>query len=79
MPGTPVRKHLGYWPAFPIVIDYYGPLAPNDKDNVLAALENPNRICFLNLHVMASQLAKLALATRKPFPLLTIFRLSLKG
>jgi hypothetical protein len=77
--GTPVRKHLGCWPAFPIVIDY-GPfegLSPNDEDNVLAALEHPNRVCLLNLCLSAEQLAKLVTVTREPFPVLTKLRLSL--
>ncbi|KAH9170003.1 hypothetical protein EDB89DRAFT_2072476 [Lactarius sanguifluus] len=44
--GTPVRSNLGVWPAIPIVIQY-GPrvtgLTHHDEDNVIAALEHPDR------------------------------------
>jgi len=61
---TPVRKHLGIWPAFPIVIDYYnfysesGTVAPDDEDNVIAALDSKHldRVCFVGLYVTSSQL-----------------------
>jgi hypothetical protein len=45
--GTPVKKHLGIWPAFPIVINYYRVKArPRDQDNILSALGHPDRVCF---------------------------------
>jgi hypothetical protein len=66
---TPFRKHLDFWPAFPIFINYslYRD-GPNINDNVMAALD---RICGLRLGVTTSQLAKLATITRVPFPVLT--------
>ena len=42
---TPVRKNLGIWPAFPIVIyyGYYGrSIKPRGEGNVIAALRYPN-------------------------------------
>ncbi|KAH9167714.1 hypothetical protein EDB89DRAFT_112347 [Lactarius sanguifluus] len=80
-PGDPVRKILGFLPAIPIHVDYciYDNLAPDDEDNVLAALEHPNRVCYLCLsNVTTPQLAKLVTVMRQPFPLLTSLELSLE-
>ena len=83
--GTPVRKNLGYWPAsFPIVIDYHvywnpesgRSFLPNDEDNVMAALEHPDRIRCLKLTLPSSLLAKVSSVMREPFPTLTLLRLS---
>jgi len=72
--GTPVRKNLGHWPDFPIVIDYHvRGIAPYDEDNVIAALEHPNRIITisLRLNVDVSRLEDIAAAMQGPFPVLT--------
>jgi len=50
-----------------------------DEDNVLAALEDSNRVCLLYLHIRAPHLEKLATVIRQPFPALTKLQLSLKG
>ncbi|KAH8979782.1 hypothetical protein EDB86DRAFT_3107855 [Lactarius hatsudake] len=72
--GTPVRKNLGIWPTFPIVIsyDYGNSIPPNDdEDNVVAALEHPDRVSYLGLSVMTgSQLHKISAVIQKPFPVL---------
>ena len=71
---TPVRRNLNIWPAFPIVINYRnsgGGITPSDEDNVVAALEQPDRVCYVRLAVMGSQLGKMAAAMREPFPVLT--------
>ena len=53
--GTPVRKNLDLWPAFPIIIDYidysllFNKISPNDDDNIIAALEHPDRVRCLRL------------------------------
>ncbi|KAH9172898.1 hypothetical protein EDB89DRAFT_2163701 [Lactarius sanguifluus] len=55
--GNPLRKNLAVWPAFPIVIDYRhsgSGITPNDEDDVIAALEQPNRVCDLRLAVTGS-------------------------
>ncbi|KAI9451450.1 hypothetical protein BJY52DRAFT_1352059 [Lactarius psammicola] len=44
--GTPVRKGLGCWPVFPIIVDY-DDVSPKDEDNVIAALERFPREVFL--------------------------------
>jgi hypothetical protein len=74
---TPVRKYLGIWPAFPIVIDYdtfyseSGPIPPNE-DNIVAAFdsENLDRVCFVGLCITGSQLKKIAAVMEEPFPAL---------
>ncbi len=52
--GTPVRKYLDCWPpTFPIVINYMflrWPLpSSEDEDSIVAALENPDRVCSIEL------------------------------
>jgi hypothetical protein len=73
--GTPVKKDLGIWPAFPIAIDYYREKMRSPVEhNVLAALEHPNRVCFFKLqrrYGFGSELANIVTAMQKPFPLLT--------
>ena len=77
--GTPVRKHLDCWPAFPIVVDYNSlrGLTPNDEDNIIAALEHRTRIRQIKLKV-ASSLCwnKIATVMREPFPALTSLTVS---
>ena len=71
---TPVRRDLSIWPAFPIVINYRNSgsgIEPDDEDNVVAALEHPNRVYYVRLAVMGSQLGKMAAAMQEPFPVLT--------
>ena len=74
--GTPVRKDLGIWPAFPVVIDYryYDrdfAIPSSDEDNIIAALEHPDRVCYLELYVTNFQLEKMVTAMQVHFPLLT--------
>ncbi len=68
--GTPVRKNLGCLPAFPIVIHYCRGI-PNDVDNIIAALEHPDRIHHLDLKLLGSQLRKVVAVMQVPFPALT--------
>ncbi|KAH9165696.1 hypothetical protein EDB89DRAFT_273471 [Lactarius sanguifluus] len=76
--GTPVRNGLGCWPAFPIVIEY-DKIAPEDEDNILAALEHPDRVRRVSLSgVTAPMWRKMDAATREPFPALTHLRLTSK-
>ncbi|KAH9171732.1 hypothetical protein EDB89DRAFT_1069135 [Lactarius sanguifluus] len=78
MYGTPVRKNLGIWPAFPIVINYKRGIMPIDEDNVIAALEHHDRVCYLGLYVTGSQLRKMATAMQEPFPVLTCLHVGSK-
>ena len=43
---------------------------PSDEDNVIAALEHPDRVRGVCLDVMSSQLGKVAMAMQDPFPVL---------
>ncbi|KAI9451452.1 hypothetical protein BJY52DRAFT_1352066 [Lactarius psammicola] len=74
--GTPVRKGLGCWPAFPIVIKY-DKVAPEDEDNVIAALEHPDRVRRITLADITKPLwGKMDAAMHQPFPSLTHLRLT---
>ena len=67
--GTPVSKALGYWPSFPLVVDYgaiHRPPTPEDEDNIMAALERADRVRFISFTVSRSLLKKLATIS-KPF------------
>ncbi len=75
--GTPVRKNLGYLPALPIVITLRGCFEDSDEDNILAALEHPDRVRVVELCVSYSLLEKMATVMQEPFPALT--RLSLQS
>jgi hypothetical protein len=77
-PGIPVRETLGSFPALPIVIEYRGEVASKDTDNVIAALEHPDRVRRITLSGLTRALwEKLDAAIQEPFPALT--RLSLTG
>jgi hypothetical protein len=68
--GTPVRKYLGCWPAFPLVIDYSFRI-PDFEDNVIAALEHPSRVRRIKLAVTNLLGRKLVTCMQEPFPALT--------
>ena len=82
--GTPVRKCLGYWPAFPLVIDYSMSrnksldrgITPKDVDDIFAALEQRDRVRHINLSVSSSLMAVLFAVMEEPFPALTHLLLS---
>ena len=83
---TPVKKYLGIWPAFPIVIDYpprlpFTTRANNvEKNNIITALKHPTRISVIRLHVfgMYGMQATNILKTMKvPFPVLTHLEIDL--
>lgn len=77
--GTIVRKKLGYWPVFPLEINYNccRNFAPNDEDGLFAALQYPNRVRGITLIVQTgSLLAKMTRKMRESFPALTCLRLS---
>ncbi|KAH9178377.1 hypothetical protein EDB89DRAFT_2239613 [Lactarius sanguifluus] len=63
--GTPVLKNLDCWPSLPLVLDYVGspilrPPAPEDEDNIMAVLEQSDRIRSISLTVSNSLLKKLS-------------------
>ncbi|KAH9169987.1 hypothetical protein EDB89DRAFT_2244339 [Lactarius sanguifluus] len=77
--GTPVRKNLGIWPAIPIVMQYglqdWDTITFDDEDNIIAALEHPDRICRARLYVTESQLGRITAVMQEPFPVLTCLSL----
>ncbi len=76
--GTPVRKTLGYLPALPIVIHFPGYIEDSDEDNIIVALEHPDRVHVLKLNMPCSLSEKVATVTQMPFPALTHLRLESK-
>ncbi|KAI9451040.1 hypothetical protein BJY52DRAFT_1419285 [Lactarius psammicola] len=63
--------NLDCWPPFPLVVNYGGfsmhrPPAPEDEDNLLAALEQSDRVYSIGLTVSSSLLNKLSTISR-PF------------
>ncbi|KAH9172680.1 hypothetical protein EDB89DRAFT_879338 [Lactarius sanguifluus] len=70
-PGTPVSNALDCWPALPIIVQYGGfpildPPAPEDDDNIMAALKQSGRVNSISLTVTSSLLGKLS-AISEPF------------
>ena len=67
--GTPVLETLGYWPPFPLVVNYgeiHRPPTPEDEDNIMAALEHTDRVRSISFTASSSLLKKLATIS-KPF------------
>ena len=69
--GTPVLKTLQYWPPIPLILNYGGssmldPPAPEDDDNIVAALQQSDRVRSIKLTVTGSLLEKLS-AISEPF------------
>ncbi|KAI9449235.1 hypothetical protein BJY52DRAFT_270560 [Lactarius psammicola] len=63
--GTPVLRTLECWPPLPLVVNYGGspmlaPPAPEDEENIMAALKQSDRISSVNLTVTNSLLEKLS-------------------
>ena len=68
---TPVLKALCLWPALPINLQYGGapnldPPAPEDDDNIIAALKQSGRVSSIGLTVTSSLREKLS-AISEPF------------
>jgi len=51
-------------------------VSPNNEDDVIAALEHPDRVCHVRLCIMGSQLGKITTAMQEPFPMLTRLSIS---
>ena len=72
---TPVRKYLDCWPpTLPIAILYNclqssSPL-PEDERDIFIALENPDRVCSIELLASNELLAKVSRVMQVPFPAL---------
>ena len=87
--GNPVRKNLDIWPTFPIHIEYFYPrtIEGIDEDNLIAALERPDRVSSLCLGLswptgprfrfFQRFLRKMVRVMQAPFPALTYLFLSM--
>jgi hypothetical protein len=73
--GTPVRKNLGHLPALPLVIHFPCYIEDSDEDNIVAALEHPDRVRVVELCAPFSVLGKMATVMQGPFPALTLLSL----
>jgi hypothetical protein len=63
--GTPVLKSLDRWPPLPLAINYGGsrmldPPAPEDEDNIIAALNQYDRVKLIGLTITNPLLGKLS-------------------
>ena len=81
--GAPVKKNLGCWPSFPIVVDYFtwsgaGSPPSNYEDDITAALEHPDRVRIIKLAVTSSMMRIVASMMQKPFLTLKALWLSSK-
>jgi F-box-like len=72
--GTPVKNNLDCWPTLPIVMRYAAssslnplPEATGEEDNIIAALQHPDRICIIEVAVTTPLLKKLATLVPAPF------------
>ncbi|KAI0302752.1 hypothetical protein BC826DRAFT_431726 [Russula brevipes] len=74
---TPARAMLDIWPALPIEIhDDWTRGCPMGLDNIIAALEHPDRVCSIELYEFPNPAWEgLAAAMQVPFPELTYLRL----
>ena len=74
-PQTPVKKTLGVWPAFPLIIEG-GITRSSDEDNVNAALKLSNRVSQVDLvNLERWQLERIFAVMQVSFPQLTDLRL----
>jgi hypothetical protein len=78
--GTPVRENLGIWPDVPILMHYADywrggiKLQVGDEDNVIAALEHPDRlyrVCLDANRLPLGSLGNIIAMLQKPCPVLT--------
>ena len=75
-PETPARDKLDIWPALPLIVG--GDMFPSGTDNIIAALEQTNRVRQVNLYIDADwQLERVLAAMQGPFPELTDLHLGL--
>jgi hypothetical protein len=63
--GTPVLKSLVYWPPLPLVLNYGGtarrnPPAPEDEENIVAALKQSDQVRIIRLTVTCPLVEKIS-------------------
>jgi hypothetical protein len=78
------QEASGIFTPFPVIVDYLtyshliSPAPSNHEDDIIAALENPDRVRSIKLAVTSYLLGKVASAMHEPFPALTTLWLSSK-
>jgi hypothetical protein len=76
--NKPVKKMLGIWPPLPIVI--LGEKTTTDENNIVAALEQNDRVCQIRLkYLQNSHWEKVFTVMREPFSALTSMELHSSG
>jgi hypothetical protein len=76
---TPRRKYMDSWPRLPISITFFGgdTLDAEGEDNIIAALEQRDRVCQISLfNLKSSVLRRFATFMEEPFPALRDLTLS---
>ena len=76
---TPFRKNNSCWPNFPLTLDYtIYPKENKDVDNLIAALEQPDRVHLINLWITSldSRADDVLENMKVPFPTLTHLELT---
>lgn len=78
---TPRRllKDLAIWPELPIVIKVYEPPELQDVDNIVAVLEQPDRVCKISVGGVARSLLEKFAKIGTPFPVLKELKLGSNG
>jgi hypothetical protein len=74
-PQTPARNALHVWPVLPLIVQGKVDLS-SGTDNVIASLEQSNRVCQIVLYLVGWQLEEVLAAMQVPFPELTYLSLS---
>ncbi|KAH9952990.1 hypothetical protein BGW80DRAFT_552913 [Lactifluus volemus] len=75
---TPVRKTMEVWPPLPIEIQYFS-VDLRVEDNVIAALEHPNRVHSIFLGGISIPLERLFAVMQEPFPAMEALTLQVEG
>ncbi|KAH9080189.1 hypothetical protein EDB83DRAFT_2608308 [Lactarius deliciosus] len=66
-------KNLGLWRDFPLAVGFY---VPEGEDDLIAALEHPDRVRRVDILSMCPDVFEVVEAMRVPFPALTHLRLA---
>jgi hypothetical protein len=73
-PKTPAKDALDVWPALPLVIEGSTAVTPG-TDNIIAALEQSNRVRQVVLYLGGRELEEVLAAMQVPFPDMTRMQL----
>ena len=76
---TPVKTNLCIWPAFPIVVHCNSFRGISPEGNVHAALEHPDRVCYVKVDVKGPKMAKIVALLQEPFPVLKRLEILVKA